>query len=225
MSQPSPNTTFNQMTHNVLTTFGCGPDGTRYLLPVGIGCPLNVVLHRDHLAILRGRQDNQYIFKTIKDTYVSRMCRVAFVCYFWFIEKHMMEISTASLQEQERIHDNELIAEFMGVQVYKTWAEMEAVPIEKLSIWTLIEKLDYHKSWSSLMPVVEKISQHVYEQNEIDEITYYDRAHVRTFTVSDSGGWMVRFNRSPLYEGSTLIEATYKAVVDWIRWYNLQKSA
>lgn len=87
MSQPSPNTTFNQMTHNVLTTYGCGPDGTRCILHDGIGCPLNVVLHRGHFAILRGSRDNQYIFKTIKDTCVSRMCRMAFIYYFRLINR------------------------------------------------------------------------------------------------------------------------------------------
>lgn len=55
--------------------------------------------------------------------------------------------------------DNELIAEFMGIQVYQTWAEMDAVPIDKLSIWSLPEQLDYHLNWSKLMPVVEKISE------------------------------------------------------------------
>lgn len=124
--------------------------------------------------------------------------------------------------------DNELIAEFMGVQVYKTWAEMDAVPIEKLSIWTLIEKLDYHKSWSSLMPVVEKISQHVYEScrshNGYKEVTVHERAYPRTFgMIGSDGDWMVRINRSPLFEADTLIKATYAAVVDWVKRHNENK--
>lgn len=80
--------------------------------------------------------------------------------------------------------------------------------------------------WSDLMPVVEKITRHVYDEEEVCDglggkrIAKYT-AYLRTFgMLSSEGKQMVRFNRSPLFEADTLIDATYQAVVDWIHWYN-----
>lgn len=68
------------------------------------------------------------------------------------------------------------------------------------------------------MPVVEKITKHEYDNGE-------DTAYLRTFgMLSDTKKPMVRFNRCTVYEGTTLIEATYQAVIDFIKWYNTTKN-
>lgn len=59
--------------------------------------------------------------------------------------------------------DDQLIAEFMGLQVYQTEEEMRAMPLEKLSRWILPEQAAYSHNWSWLMPVVKKISSLGYD--------------------------------------------------------------
>lgn len=119
--------------------------------------------------------------------------------------------------------DNELIAEFMGIGTDKI------MPISFLRVYdhpvygeTNYTGLHYRTSWDWLMPVVEKIAQHVYEtieeNNGYKNVTHTDRAYPRTFAMLDNNGkWMVRINRMSLEQESTLIEATYKAVVEWIK--------
>lgn len=84
------------------------------------------------------------------------------------------------------------------------------------------DSLCYHESWNELMPVVEKISLMNYpdEPTFPDEEDYVpDTAYPRTFgMISRNGQFMVRLNRQPLFEADTLIEAAWKAVVDFVQW-------
>jgi len=102
------------------------------------------------------------------------------------------------------MEDNELIAEFMGGKYDKD----TSFPIHPDDIWLPFhgivrkEYLNYNKSWDWLMPVVEKIVPPVgwpidgikYQTNVMNQLQY------------------------------AKIEATYKAVVEFIKWYNQQKS-
>lgn len=124
--------------------------------------------------------------------------------------------------------DNEIIAKFMGIHV-AFWGPVLYVCDEKGNIPIMDDPHSYlpNLSWDDLMPVVEKISQHVYESyqdsNGYKEVTFHDRAYPRTFGMIDSDGkWLVRINRMPLEQEATLIEAMYKAVIEWIKWYNSQ---
>lgn len=127
--------------------------------------------------------------------------------------------------------DNEIIAEFMGAKWRKTYGPLtgaEYIEVQNSSAKYLIAQYDY--SWDWLMPVVEKITNHVYDEEEVDDgfggkrIAKYT-AYLRTFgMLSSEGKQMVRFNRSPIFEADTLIDATYQAVVDWIKWHNNQKT-
>lgn len=93
--------------------------------------------------------------------------------------------------------DNELIAEFMGVQVYQTYAEMQNVPLDELEQWSLPEQLNYHSNWSELMPVVENIFS--MWESELPSEEY------------------LKVTMLPIY---TDIQVVYRRVVDFIKWYN-----
>jgi hypothetical protein len=80
----------------------------------------------------------------------------------------------------------------------------------------------YHTSWEWLMPVVEKISTIQFtDESWKGSEPYQNYAWPRTFGMRDEeGNYMVRFNASPLHTASTLIEAVWLAVVDFIKWDN-----
>lgn len=103
--------------------------------------------------------------------------------------------------------DNELIAEFMDLDIdgkNVTDGEQE----------TTIDKLKYHISWDWLMPVVEKIgkmhnSKFTYDPIEIAKGNFpNDDQYMNVITL-------------PLY---TTIEDSYKAVVEFIKWFNSQSN-
>lgn len=86
--------------------------------------------------------------------------------------------------------DDDLINEYMGEE----WPET----------------IPYIKSWDALMLVVEKIIRTKYEDG--------DTAYLRTFGMQkEDGQYMVRFNCNPVFWAPTLIEATYLAVLDFIK--------
>lgn len=120
---------------------------------------------------------------------------------------------------------NKLIAEFMGLNE----AEDEypkGLP-SHVELWGNFmdngDKIQYHSSWDWLMPVVEKIIKMDFKANDYDAPDY---TYLRTFGMIDeeSRMIMVRFNRMGLFMSSTLIEATYNAVIGFITWYNTAKN-
>ena len=100
------------------------------------------------------------------------------------------------------ITENKLIAEFMEVDYIDvdTFEETEG-------------ELKYHISWDWLMPVVEKINLLDDFRHSIHITTY--RTHLLDNRVND--GFDEFF-----VEDSTIL-ATYKAVVEFIKWYNENK--
>lgn len=121
--------------------------------------------------------------------------------------------------------DNELIAEFMGVQVYQTNDEMRAVPLSDLKLWALPFQLQYDKKWNELMPVVEKIES-LYDGTSIririvgDRAVCYDTQNAQQANIySGEGVGIISSARNM----PSKIEAVYKAVVEFIKWHNQQK--
>ena len=124
--------------------------------------------------------------------------------------------------------ENELIASFMGLSV-RMFGPVLYVSDEDGMIDFKGDATPYwpDRNWNQLMPVVEKIAQHIYEtyqdHNGYKGTTVHDRAYTRTFGMIDNDGkWLVRINRMPLEQEETLIKATYQAVVEFIKWYNQQ---
>lgn len=102
------------------------------------------------------------------------------------------------------IENNKLIAQFMGKDVlYETHIHHETTSKTKVT------KMQYHLSWDWLMPVVEKIE------------SCFDGSVSVTIDGDD-----VNIEYSMTYRhnvfGYTKLESTYKAVVEFIEWYNQQ---
>lgn len=131
---------------------------------------------------------------------------------------------------KEQIREsNESIAMFMGFLKAKPqkfrfaglFGKKEAAYQKNVGHWKPYFSIDffkYHSSWDWLMPVIEKISKiQVDWENASISDTYYPR----TFGMlnPENGRPMVRMNAHPLHEADTLIEATYLAVVDFIKSY------
>ena len=137
------------------------------------------------------------------------------------------------MSEQEIKEGNELIALFMGA-IYsenaEAWgfgnARIEITPLKfqgktyKNAVWAerFEKELKFHSSPEWLFPVLEKICK----MQIGDGITTVEYAHPRTFGMlnENTGKIIVRLNGFLLYEADTLIEATWLAVVEFMKWYN-----
>lgn len=119
---------------------------------------------------------------------------------------------------QEKINkDNKLIAEFMGFKqsgLLNEYTNPNEIPVNGMTNIYNPDGSDfkYSKSWDWLMPIIEKIES---IDAWIFDI-YGNKCEVEfgnNFTMDD-----ITFYRQ------TKIEATYKAVVAFIKWYNNEKS-
>lgn len=111
--------------------------------------------------------------------------------------------------------DNELIAEFMGSKPYEDgrYGTMWPDPTNGNNVGF---SLKYDSSWDWLMPVVEKIESLDDEKsvNINGPLCLIKGDHTAV------GGWDLITASA---DGPTKIEAVYKAVVEFIKWYNSQQ--
>lgn len=125
------------------------------------------------------------------------------------------------MEETEILEGNKLIAEFIGPsedwKTNKGSVRLYFKPGHNTPHCEAHE-LKYHSDWNWLMLVVEKISKHNYEDG--------DTAYMRTFGMlnAETGDYMVRINRYGVHEAKTLIEATFMAVVEYIKFDNEQST-
>lgn len=110
---------------------------------------------------------------------------------------------------------NKLIAEFIGAKEsqYKNEYEMYNFVSciedgENEQHYFKPEDMRFHSSWDWLMPVVEKIES-------LSEVNY--KIEISHYTYIDTLPTII-------YRKGTKIENTYNAVVDFILWYNQNKS-
>jgi hypothetical protein len=125
------------------------------------------------------------------------------------------------------VEGNKMIAEFMGFNVLPvdslSGKRYEVIDFEHGRI--KVENLDvdcfYHTSWDWLMPVVEKISKHHLHNWDGTECTdVIDTSYPVTFNMPDEeGNVMFRFKGFSLHTGKSLIDITWQAVVEFIKWY------
>jgi len=103
---------------------------------------------------------------------------------------------------------NKLIAEFMGGNVSPNGEEVFST---FFGDWIPMPK--YHESWDELMLVVKKV-------NKVGEIIIRkNRTSWHGSYTNDLDGNDIRGSQ----KGETMLEATYKAVVEFIQWYNKQE--
>lgn len=110
--------------------------------------------------------------------------------------------------------DNELIAEFMGLERAK--ANHDFFFIAEYHAYVSPENILYHKSWDWLMPVVEKIESMGYPASITPleycplepgmHLLYFCKTEPRPLNIAEG-------------IDKDKIRAWYKAVVMFIRWY------
>lgn len=130
--------------------------------------------------------------------------------------------------------NNKLIAEFMGYyqpaevkddlfsfEVYSSLDECKKdYPKDEISTYynddienfQLVDEPKYDESWDWLMPVVEKIESLNYTTS-----IYHLPRTLNTVKIFSAGADVVGVN------GETKMQSLYKAVVEFIKWYNDQK--
>jgi len=111
------------------------------------------------------------------------------------------------------MENNELIARFMGYEIPKqTHRKLNWIVYEGV-----FQAMQFHCSWNWLMPVVEKICR----LKIGDGKEFVDYPNLRTFGMlnEETGEIMVRFNGFVLVQSDTLIQATYMAVVDFVKYW------
>jgi hypothetical protein len=131
---------------------------------------------------------------------------------------------------------NRLIAEFMGhtgkTSVVRTGNPPRDRYGKKIRGEEGLKLVPYTPSydtlWDRLMPVIEKISK-IEMGRQFDEDTLelmIWTAYPTTFGMPNpkTGRPMVRLTGNALFEADTMIEAAWLAVVDFIKWYNDQKT-
>lgn len=110
------------------------------------------------------------------------------------------------------LNGNKIIAEFMNERKDDRFYFFSFLKSQYKTGWASLPNMQFHQSWDWLMPVVEKITTTKYFDG--------DTAYLRTFGMinPENGACMVRFNRSFLNEEKTLMEATYKACIEFIKY-------
>src|ERR1039458_866307 len=116
--------------------------------------------------------------------------------------------------ENEYQDGNDLIAIFLGGELhgsYYKFPEGVCPPLNSIARDNGIgtsRVMNFHTDWHWLMQPVLKIINHKYTDG--------DTAYLRTFGMKNEiGNYMVRFNRCPLFEGYTLGETLWDAVIDF----------
>lgn len=132
------------------------------------------------------------------------------------------------MTQKEILEGNKLIAVFMGLELEEilfgkyVYAREEFKDVHKLNTYYTEfyepNELLYDFSWDWLMPVVEKICR----LRVGDGKDFIDFSYPRTFGMlnTKTDEIMVRLNGFSLKEASTLIEALWKSIVEFIKWYN-----
>lgn len=127
------------------------------------------------------------------------------------------------------VETNALIAKFMVpdqiVNIRDHGRVVFIEPIEMQATWFL-EELLYHKSWDWLMPVVFKIENLRLELPDYNVVEWFEvHRFSKTCLIKSGLRGTEEYMKSPyFYEqsnfGETEIEAVYKAVTKFIKWYN-----
>ena len=114
----------------------------------------------------------------------------------------------------DTIEKNKLIAEFMGLEIVNA----DIILYELNGIAYPINKLQYHTSWDWLMPVVEKIES--FQDGDDGDLM---RGHLYNLRIEQNFVYILDGESMDVIiemNGDNKLDATYKAVVEFINQYN-----
>lgn len=122
------------------------------------------------------------------------------------------------IDEQKIIEGNILISEFLEDEINANITQVYPKGTYGCGGCYNVESLRYHYCWDWIIPVVEKI-EHCEEENNKGysfHVVIFDKdCHIFEYLEEDETPIIKR-------EASSKIEATWLAVVDFIKWYNQQ---
>lgn len=114
--------------------------------------------------------------------------------------------TVSPIDTQEITDNNKLIAKFMGEVINDSSGWRVYLPtLRNISVGYGSDELQYNSSWDWLMPVVDKIFKSQYL-----DLGYDSYQTEEALSIADCLAW----NKG--------IETTYKAVVEFIKWYTKQ---
>lgn len=134
----------------------------------------------------------------------------------------MTTLTKPTMNKEQVIEGNKLVAEFMGLKFDESKTDDHKFYTESnQGTWTSKRYVNpkYHSSWDWLMPVVDKIIDT--DITAAPQWTGYRVEIVPRGYVKISGFPMPTITTNVSIEGS-LINAVYKAVIQFIQWYNQQ---
>jgi len=125
----------------------------------------------------------------------------------------------------KNLENNKLIAEFMGLDELGRYVPTKLLPSIKYGLFQgifEIEETEFHISWDWLMPVVDKIEKLNFEINGVVSsvdinIIYGD------CIIQDEDGLGELYIYKHSNESGNKLESVYRAVVEFIKWYNKNK--
>lgn len=132
------------------------------------------------------------------------------------------------MTQEEILEGNKLIAEFLYPNLRDRVLTRELILGEEAYAKMVIihedyHLLRYHSSWDWLMPVVEKIEQIKCVNVYTSKTTHGEFSIEISYETPSYAG--IQNNKSIFIKDKTLtkIESTYKAAIEFIKWYNEQK--
>ena len=130
--------------------------------------------------------------------------------------------------------NNRLIAEFMGWSTHPKHGDKYLINKSKYRVslpWysecnyeASLREFNYHSDWNILMPVVEKIENIKIKDYSISTDITDDKTFINVWHYGDGGKWSILIsNLNEEYKDFNKMQRTYKAVIEFINFYNKQK--
>ena len=125
--------------------------------------------------------------------------------------------------------NNKIIAEFMGftfeknIGYYDNEMLLEQIVYEQQN-GNCFDELLFNKDWNWLMEVVEKIENIKIKDYSISTDITDDKTFISVWHYGDGSKWSILIsNYNEEYKDFNKIQRTYKAVIEFINFYNKQK--
>jgi hypothetical protein len=127
------------------------------------------------------------------------------------------------MKREEILNGNKLIAEFLNVKPnnygdYEMYGVVEVIEDgENNQHFFRPQDMLFHSSWDWFMPVVDKIESIIFDENNSYNVTIGSTNYC---VIQDANGDTIEIVED---SGNTKLETVYKAVVEFIKWYNENK--